>query len=305
MPQPPQRQSRTGLRIAVIILLILVVLGGGGGVAYVLTRPKPTISVTSTYHRGTTPAGANSTTLTVSGSKFSSNSTITFLLDGQPAPDTQTSLSDSQGNVNVDLKISANWGVGSHTLTARDGSNYTTQQGAAVLIVNPGDAHTPGPNGSPPDDMSFLFDATISAQDALTGETFNPFTEHLSVTGQADPAGGKVCNPTDDDGNPHDLTGQDSSGNSFTETFIWTCTGTYKGGNITYTETATKDEIVFKDGFTCTAQTPYVYEHLEGAFTNATSLNGTYKDDSVTYNCSDGKPQQINPEKGTWTATSH
>ncbi len=288
-----------------IALVILVILGGVGGAAYVLTRPKPTISVTSTYHRGTTPAGANSTTLTVSGSKFSSNSTITFLLDGQPAPDTQTSLSDSQGNVKVDLKISANWGVGPHTLTARDGSNYTTQQGTAVLIVNPGDAHTPGPNGAPPDDTSFLFHATINAQDALTGETFQPFTEDLSVTGQADPAGGKVCNSADDDGNPHNLTGQDSSGNPYTETFIWTCTGTYKGGQLTYTETATKDVIVFKNGSSCTAQTPYAFEHLEGSFTNTTSLNGTYSDDAVTFNCSDGSTQQLDPSKGTWTATSH
>jgi hypothetical protein len=302
--QPPQPKRGSGARIAIIILVILVVLGGVGGAAYFLTRPKPTISVTSTYHHGTTPAGANTTTLSVTGSKFSSNSTITFLLDGQPAPDSQTSLSDSQGNVKATLTVSANWGVGPHTLTARDGGNYTTQQGASIVIVNPGEANTPGPNGAPPDDMSFSFDANITAQDALTGETFQPFTDSLSVTGQPDPAGGKVCNPKYDDGNPQTSTGKDANGNPFTETTIYACSGTYKGGKIDYTETATKDVIVFSDGFTCTAQTPYVFEHLEGTFTDGKTINGTFSNDAVTYNCSDGKPQQIDPEKGTWSGTT-
>src|SRR5262249_39600161 len=93
------------------------------------------------------------------------------------------------------------------------------------------------------------------------------------------------------------------NGNSYTETIIYACSGTYKGGKIDYTETATKDVIAFTDGFTCTAQTPYVFEHLEGTFADGKTINGTFSNDAVTYNCSDGKPQQIDPEKGTCSCT--
>jgi hypothetical protein len=304
--RPVQQKSGNGLKIALIVLAVLIVLGGGGGVAaYLLTRPKPTITVTSNYKVGATYAGAATTSFHVTGSDFSSNSSVTFLIDGQPAPDTQTVQSDSNGNVTADLKVSSNWPAGQHTLTARDASSYTTQSGAQIDVVNQGEAGTPGPNGSPTDSVSFAVDLTVHPQDAVTGETFRSFDDNISITGQADPAGGKVCNPQFDDGAPHNITGQDSNGNKFTETYIWSCTGTYKGGKLTYTETATKDVVKFTDGFTCTSQKPYAYEHLEGTFTDATSISGTFSSDTITYLCSDGKPQTLDAQKGTWSGTSH
>jgi hypothetical protein len=303
--QPMQQKSGSGLKIALIVLAVLIVLGGGGGVAaFLLTRPKPTITVTSDYKVGATYAGAASTVFHVTGQKFSNNSGITFLLDGQPAPDTQTVQSDGNGAVTADLKVSSNWPVGQHTLTARDASSYTTQSGIQIDVVNQGEAGTPGPNGAPTDSASFAISLTVHPQDAATGEAFKSFDDNISITGQTDPAGGKVCNPKYDDGAPHNSTGQDSNGNKFTETYIWSCTGTYKGGKLTYTETATKDVVKFTDGFTCTAQTPYVYEHLEGTFTDPKTISGTFSADSITYLCSDGKPQQLDAEKGTWSGTS-
>jgi hypothetical protein len=303
--QPPvQKKSGGGLKIALIILAVLIVLGGGGVAAYVLTRPKPTITVTSDYKVGSTYAGSTTTAFHVTGQKFSSNSTITFLLDGNPAPDNQTAQSDGNGAVKADLKVSSNWTVGQHTLTAKDASGYTTQQGVTVQIVNQGEAHTPGPNGAPPDDTSFTVTLTVQPKDASTGASFKSFTDTLTVTGRADPAGGTVCDPRFDDGAPHKVTGQDSNGNKYTETYIWSCTGTYKGGKLTYTESATKDVVVFTDGFTCTARTPYVYQQMTGTFTGPTSISGSYSADAITYTCSDGKPQQLDPETGTWSGTS-
>lgn len=303
--QPVQQKSGNGLKIALIILAVLIVLGGGGGVAaYLLTRPKPTITITSNYKVGATYAGAATTSFHVTGQKFSSNSSITFLLDGNPAPDTQTVQSDGNGAVTADLKVSSKWPTGQHTLTARDASNYTTQSGAQIDVVNQGEAGTPGPNGSPTDSASFTISLTVQPQDAVTGDSFRSFDDTLAVTGQADPAGGKVCNPQFDDGAPHNFPGQDSNGNKYTETYIFSCTGTYKGGKLTYTETATKDVVKFTDGFTCTAQTPYVFEHLEGTFTGPNSINGTYSADTINYLCSDGKPQQLDAQKGTWNGTS-
>jgi hypothetical protein len=305
MPQPPtQQRSGGGLRIAIIVLVVLVVLGGGGGaLAYFLTRPKPTIDVTSMYKVGSTPAGSTSTTLQVTGEKFSSNSTITFLLDGQPAPGNQTALSDSNGDVKATLTITADWGVGQHIITARDANNYVTQQGFTVSIVAQGEANTPGPNGAPADDTpSFNLNVTINSQDAVTGQTYDPFNDHLTVTGQPDPAGGKVCNPQYDDNGPHTNTGT-TNGVSYVETQVFSCSGTYKGGKLSYTEHATEDQIVFGNGVTCTAQVPYVFEQLDGTFTDGQNISGTYSEDAITFTCTNGQSIQLDPSKGTWTGT--
>src|ERR1051326_4951521 len=142
--QPPvQKRTGSGTRIAIIALVVLVILGGVGAAAWLLTRPKPVVSVTSDYKVGSTPAGATSTVLHVTGQKFSGSSNVTFLLDDQIAPDSQPTLSDSNGNIKADLKVTDNWGVGQHVLKAKDAGNYTTQQGITISIVSPGDAKTP------------------------------------------------------------------------------------------------------------------------------------------------------------------
>lgn len=307
---PPQKRSN-GLRIAVIILVVLVVLGGGGGaLAYFLTRPKPVITVTSQFPQnctstnptGGTPAGATGTKFHVTGQKFSGSSAITFLLDGQPAPGAQAVESDANGNVTADLTVTANWQTGNHTITARDASDYTTNTGQAITIVAQGEAGTPGPNGAPPDCKSFTLSVQVQRTDAANGDQLNSFKDTLQVTGQQDPAGGKVCGQ-DDDGQPHAFNGSDSSGNKFTETLVFQCSGSYKSGKISYKETATSDKYVFSDGFSCTASGPYTFQELDGSFSSSTEVSGTYSADSVTYICSSGPPQPLDPEKGTFSGT--
>jgi hypothetical protein len=303
-PQPTQKKGN-GLKIAIIAIVILVILGAGGGTAaYLLTRPKPTITVGSDYKVGSTPAGAAGTVFHFTGTDFSSNSAITFLLDGNPAPDVSTAQSDNSGNVKADLKVTANWPTGNHTLSAKDASGYAPQSGFAVTIVSPGQANTPGPNGAPADDTpSFTVNATVSPSDAVTGEQLQSFNDTLVVTGKPDPAGGTVCDPKNDSGQPITQTGTTSSGVSFTVTYLANCSGTYKSGQLTYTETATSYQIAFGNGVNCRANVPFVNQDLTGSFTDPTTISGTYKADAITINCSNGQSIQTNPEKGTWTGT--
>ncbi|HEX6777156.1 MAG TPA: hypothetical protein VF099_03090, partial [Ktedonobacterales bacterium] len=304
--QMPPKKGGNGLKIAIIILIVLIVLGGGGGAAaYFLTRPKPVISLTSQYPQncsspnptGGTPTGATGTTFHITGQKFSGSSAITFLLDGQAAPGAPTVQSDANGNVTANLTVTANWQTGNHTITAKDAGDYTTQAGQSITIVTQGEAGTPGPNGAPADCASFTLHVQVQRADAVNGDQLNSFNDDLQITGQPDPAGGKVCTQ-DDDGQPKTSTGSDSNGNKYTETYVLQCSGSYKNGKLSYKETVTSDRIVFSDGFSCTANTPYTLQQLDGTFSSSTAASGTYSEDSTTYNCSSGTPQTFDPAKG-------
>lgn len=295
-PPPVAPKKGGGLKVLLIVIVVVLVLAGAGGgaAAYFLSRPQPTISLTSTYTTASTPAGATGTTFKVSGQKFSGGSAITFLLDGKPLTGGQAVSSNSSGAVSATLTVTDGWSVGSHTLTARDASGYLTQKGAALTIVTPGQAKTPGPNGAPSDDASGTVLASVQSSDGSEAIS-------LKVTGKAD--GGSVCRDADD-GQSHSTSGT-TSGVGYTETTVATCSGSYKGGKLTYTETVTSDKIVFDNGVTCTAQVPYVARHLEGTFTNHTSLNGSYTSDAVTVNCDHGLGSSTtNAGQGTWTGVA-
>jgi hypothetical protein len=285
----------------IIIVAVIVVLGviGGGITAYVLGLPKPTMTAFSAYKVGNVWAGSTGTSLSISGRRFSSSSTITLLLDGGPISSSQPVHSDASGNVSTNVQLTSSWSLGRHMLTAKDGSGYITKQGIAIQVVAQGEANTPGPSGAPPDDASM----TINANVTLTnnpGQT----TETLTVTGRPDPNGGTVCINGDDNGQPHSATGS-SQGVTFQETIVFSCSGSYKDGKLSYTETATSDTINFSNGLACTAHTPYVYQHLEGTFTNSTSVGGTFTSDAITVDCNGGVgTQQLNANQGTWTGQS-
>lgn len=290
---PPQKSNLKTVLIVLIIILVLAA-GGGGTALYFASRPQPVISVTSKYTVGSTPAGTASTTFTVNGHDFSGNSTITFLLDNAAIAGGQSTQSDSHGNVTATFTITDAWAVGTHTITARDASGYLTKVGKALMIVIPGQANTPGPHGAPTDSASITINATVNAGSS-SGSIM------LVITGSAD--GGKVCRDLDDN-QPHTHTGT-SNGVGYTETTTHTCSGTYKGGKLSYTETATSDKIVFDDGLVCNAHVPYVSAHMEGSFTDSTSINGNYSEDTIVADCNMGVgSQSFTANTGTWTGTA-
>jgi hypothetical protein len=299
---PVPSKSNTWLKVLLISLSIILVLGAVGGsiTAYMLTRPKPVMTVTSKYHVGSMPAGSTGTTFHINASNFSGTATITFLLDNLPVTSNQHITSDANGNVKADLMITSVWAMGNHTLTAKDASGYTTKIGSIVAIVPQGQAHTPGPNGAPSDDTSFSLAVTVRFQDAGTGKQIDPFSETLVITGKPDASGGTVCQSYDD-GKPNTLSGNTGNGVPYHLTAVFSCSGTYKGGQIDYTETATSLKITSSNGASCVAHTPFVYQHLVGSFTNQNTINGTASGESATFDCSLGISTQSNARKGSWT----
>ena len=296
-PLPTQNKLGSGPKVLMIVLVFLLILAGLS--AYFLKRPQPMISVTSDYHVGSLPAGATNTILHVSGQKFSADSPITFLLDGVLVPGNTSAHSDTNGNVRIALIVTDGWSIGKHALTASDASNASNQNN--VVIVPQGQAHTPGPNGAPPDDMSFSLHTNIQVANAVTGLQVGVLTDTLTIMGHRDPLGGTVCQSTDN-GQPQLQTGNTSSGVSYRETVTWSCSGSYKGGKLSYNETATSDKIDFSNGVSCIAHMPYVAEHLEGTFSDHTTMSGTFSGDSVTADCNQGLgTEHIAARKGIWT----
>jgi len=246
-----------------------------------LTRPQPLIHVSSTYTVGKTPAGSIGTTLHFKGEHFSTNSSITFLLDNISAPAAPLVTSDQNGNVSADLPITSDWSVGQHTLTARDASNYTSKAGVLIEVVSPGQDSTPGPFGAPADNASFKVNVSEQGQYDQGGGPFT-FTETLIVTGHPDPAGGSVCGIGDTGQLQRQSSSTLNNGMPFSETRAFTCTGgTYKGGNFAYTETITSDVVVLNNNgtqITCTMQGPHIVERLSGSYTAQGNFSG-----SLTY----------------------
>jgi hypothetical protein len=262
----------------------------------------PVIQVESQYQSGSTPAGAAGTTFHVTGKRFPTKAPVTFLLDGKPAPGVQPAQSDDHGRVDAQFSVTGDWTVGNHSVTAQDAQGDTTQQPAPVVIVHPGESGTPGPNGAPANDATF--NVSVSGSETTSdGQTYT-FSDTLQVTGHPDPAGGTVCG-VDDDGQPHTFNNEPLTGTSLTitETITFSCTGSYKNGHLTYTETATSDKMVLSDGSVCVSPGPYVYEQLDGTFSDSSTISGTSHRDYFQANCSSGQYVDIyrNPANGTWT----
>ena len=278
----------------ILVAVAAVVVIGGGGVglaAYLANRTpplQPVISIATSpgnYKVGNTLAGASGTSLHITGSKFSNNSTITFLLDGAPAPGSTGAKSDANGTFQTDVKITNGWSPGTHTLTAKDASNNSTQNSVTVMIVSPGQAHTPGPLGAPPDDASFHVNANITGQFGSSA----PFTETQTVviTGHPDPMGGSVCESTD---NGQPIMTQNSTFNTstaFQETAVYSCTGTYKAGKFTYTQMLTSDTIKYylvSPVVTCTLTSPQPNMELSGSYTGNNTFSGTFSFPAISQN---------------------
>lgn len=325
-PEPKAAPTRISRRLKIALIgaaVLLILVATGGGTLYALTRPQPLITVTSNYQLGSVPAGAATTALHVAGKQFSANSAITFLLDGHPAPGSQIVPSDENGAFEADVTVTARWTIGTHQLTARDASGYTTKSSVNVVVVHQGEAGTPGPYGAPADDTAhFTLYVTILPQ-LVVGQNALPLnlgsdTLVLTVQGRPDPAGGAVCNLPTDDGQSHNTGISLAPGGSIiyfapvgsTGAFVfptkvttaYTCSGAYQGGTINYTEMNTVDTEVYSNGVTCKLPSPRISSQLQGAFNSATTATGTYNVPASALKCSNGTTQKTIAETGTWFA---
>ncbi len=264
--------------------------------------PAPVISVISEYLSGSMYAGSTGTTFEVSGKRFALNASVTFLLDGQPVPGSQPVQSDERGRVLATLSVTTGWSLGKHILTAKDSQGYSTQSGQPLVIVHQGEAGTPGPHGAPANNASFGVNVSGSAR-ATDGSSYS-FTIFLIVVGRPDPSGGTVC-AARDDGQPHTYTGKLRGTNEdYEETFTFTCSGSYKDGHLTYTETATSDTLTLSDGTVCTSTHSFVFERLDGTFTSQNEISGSYQSDYFQAPCNRKYPYIYrDPATGTWTGS--
>lgn len=292
--------------LIVVVAATVVAAGGIAAATHFLSRPQPLINITSNYKVGNAPAGANGTVLHISGQQFSSNSAITILLDGQVAPGNPGTQSDSNGNFSANMTISSAWSVGTHTLTARDAGNHSTQNSVSVTIVQQGQANTPGPDGAPPDDASFRLNITVQGPYSDIADPFasNPV---LIITGHPDPEGGTVCSP-DDNGQP--ITSNSttlSTGTPYTEVSTATCSGTYKAGQISYSETDTSVSITWQDNglnINCVQPKSAVDLQMTGAYAGNGAFSGKFNAPEILYTCDQqGYGFHQVALNGTWTGT--
>jgi hypothetical protein len=223
----PQRKPpflNKGLIIAIIAVVILASTGGLGLIFLKPQPPTPTISMTSDYRDSGKIAGSGSSTtdgtiFRVTGQNFATNSSITFLLnDTTINKDTQT-VSDGNGNFSESLKVTSDWHIGQHTLTARDASNNKTDTGVPLIICEQGDCGTPGPNGAPTNTATFTITVHVSKDNIDSPET-------LTINSQGKPA---VCSSRDD--GSQQLFSPTSPNSNITKVknySTYACSGTYK-----------------------------------------------------------------------------
>jgi hypothetical protein len=87
--------------------------------------------------------------------------------------------------------------------------------------------------------------------------------------------------------------------------------GSYQGGQVAYTETATNDGLAFFNSATtlvasCTATSAYIYPALQGSFSSATQISGQFSSDAASYDCTDPQLNHYLHQyalTGTWDAS--
>jgi len=244
------------------------------------------------------PAAADSTTLQITGKQFVANSPLTFLLDSTAVKQDMQAESDASGNVTATLTVAPNWPLGQHKLTAHDANNNTTNSSTAISIVHQGEAHTPGPNGAPPNDATFKINMEFHMQDTSFTSKYE-----LDINYQGKP----VCAPGDD-GSPQKSQGSTTNGMAYTETSSYTCNGSYQAGVVVYDDTLNTDIYVDANGGTCSlnrSQPSYI--HIKGNYTTSQQFSGDITVNSIAgnqYTCTgDLTFNTTRGSSGTWTGT--
>ncbi len=176
------------------------------------------------------------------------------------------------------------------------GSGASQAAGAHPTSTPTSTANPRGPNGSPPDTASFTIHYTVSGPQKQ--DLGNP--EHLLLV-----MGGTVCGPHDN-GQPFTYPDPYSPGD--TDTSTTTCSGSYQGGKLLYTQMVVLFVFMNSTGVTCTitAQSPWMYQ-FEGTFTSPTSISGTITggNGAEPETCNGGSTSTLAPGSGTrsWSGT--
>jgi hypothetical protein len=259
--------------------------------------------VTSKYYDKGTLAGASDTTLQVSGKQFAANSAITFLLDNTVIRQDMQAVSNTSGNFTTNLTITPAWSVGQHKLTAHDASNNTTNSVIPLSIVQQGYNGTPGPNGAPTNTATFKI---ITVTHLQSGSTVNTYEPELYITGQSDSQGGTVCS-SGDDGSQQKNSFTLSDGTLVNEVSTYTCSGTYKGGHVTYNDALNTDTLSDAGGSCSLNQSQPNFIQMTGDYTTSHQFSGTITVNSVNanqYTCTgDLIMSTSSGGTGTWIGT--
>jgi hypothetical protein len=162
---------------------------------------------------------------------------------------------------------------------------------------------TQGPSGAAPsfvgpaNSASFTLAIDIKTVDGLGHNKV--FQETLIVKN------GAVCQARDD-GRQHTLTNGylqviGTLGTPYQEKLTGRCKGAYQNGKLTYTETVSYLENDFPADIICNAETPLVFQQLNGTFTSATKISGTFSAASSKYACSLGYNASFPQKGGSWS----
>jgi hypothetical protein len=170
-------------------------------------------------------------------------------------------------------------------------------------LIHPGQSHTPGPNGAPPDDANFTIQLNIQARDNITYISYT-YMYTLVITGHPDSTAGTVCAPRDN-GTP--VSGHNFYGGQDNATSTYACNGIYKGGTVSYSETL-KTQTFTTGGLTCTLNSPQQsFLQITGSYTDQHNFSGNATEltiDSSMYTCNQALSAALEPgSSGTWTGT--
>lgn len=241
----------------------------------------------------TAPGGAQTGSSTLSGAaKVTAHSLRSTLLGSVPGKVLTAVLAVvvvAGGATAVLAATGKGFGIGGGSPSS--GSHPTSP----VQSSSPKRTATTGPNGAPPDGASFTLTAVINGGAVhLLG---NPQNLLLIM-------GGSVCGPHD---NKQPFTYPDPDVPTHTDTTITTCSGSYKGGMLIYTETVLQLTYNF-GGVSCTIAARSLWtEEMAGTFTSPTTISGTVRESHAAepVTCPHGGAATVNAANnvGTWTAT--
>lgn len=151
--------------------------------------------------------------------------------------------------------------------------------------------------GAPPDDASFSLNVSMQA----TGVSGGSLSRQLNITN------GSVCSSA---GNTQSFTDNSTTVNTgapYTETITTTCSGTYQGGQISYTETVTSGSASFQlngVAVNCTLSSPATWLQLTGTYVGNNTFSGTASQPQVLFTCNQSGASFWNVSvNGTWTGT--